>query len=361
MKILIGICGIGNGHCIRQNIIINELVHRGHEVRVLTYGNGLKFFQKSNILYYNVFVPMITFKNEKLNMVDFIKRNGKYILKGYFKNKNVFKKLSIDGFIPDVCISDYEPTVARFAYSHNIPLINIDQQSKFLYMNQDEINGYSISEEKKRMNLFFPKFNEKIIISFYKIDNNLLPSNVKLFSPFIRDEIKKYNKKNKKNTVIVYFSKFIDIPIKQDLNNICKIFSKFQNYKFVIYSSEHSNRNYENIIFKKNEKDSFAKDFGEACCAISTAGHTLISEAIFCNIPTFVIPLPTYDQNYCGKFINDNRIGISSELITYNNLNAFLNNINNYIQNINFCDNILKDENSLENIMKEIEKYEINN
>ena len=364
MKILIGICGIGKGHCSRQNIIINELLKRGHEVRILTYNDGVDFFASSNIKVYKVFVPIIMFKKNKINYLDFIKRNGKKLIPGYITNKKIFNKLKKEKFIPDVCISDYEPIVARFAYKMNKPLINIDQQSKFIYMNADEINGFSIFEEKNRMNLFFPKCNEKLIISFYKINSKSLPKNVKILAPIIRDEVKKNNKINKKKKVVVYFSKFIHIPIKQNMNEIFELFSKFEDYEFKIYISENSQTcriPYKNIEIKKNDTITFAKDLGDACCAISTAGHTLISEALYCNIPTYVVPLPTFDQNYCAKFINDNNIGYASEMITYNNLKNFINNINYYVENINKCENLLKGEDSMKCIIREIEKYENNN
>ena len=180
MKILVGICGIGRGHSSRQYKIINELLKKGHEVRILTYGDGLDFFEKTDITTYNIFVPMVTFTNNKIDFISFIKRNKRKLITGFVLNRKVFNKLIKDNFIPDVCISDYEPVVAKFSYKLNIPLINIDQQSKFIYMPEDEIDGYSISEEKQRMKLFFPKFDKKLIISFYKMDSNCLPSNVKI-------------------------------------------------------------------------------------------------------------------------------------------------------------------------------------
>jgi len=363
MKILVGICGIGRGHSSRQYKIINELLKKGHEVRILTYGDGLDFFEKTDITTYNIFVPMVTFTNNKIDFISFIKRNKRKLITGFVLNRKVFNKLIKDNFIPDVCISDYEPVVAKFSYKLNIPLINIDQQSKFIYMPEDEIDGYSISEEKQRMKLFFPKFDKKLIISFYKIDSNCLPSNVKILSPFIRDEIKQNNHFRKKNKVVVYFSKFIDITIKQDLTEVLKIFSAFKNYDFVVYIVNELNYkiNYSNVKLKVNNRESFARDLGEACCTISTAGHTLISEAIYCNIPMFVIPLPTYDQHYCAKFVNKNRIGYASDIITHDNLKKFINNIDTYVENIHNCKEIMKDGNSLKHIIEEIEVYENNN
>lgn len=362
MKILVGICGIGNGHCSRQSIIIDKLIERGHDVRILTYGKGIKYYSETKIKTYKVFVPFITFKGEKINFLDVIEKNFFKAIPGFFTNLFLLIKLKITNFIPDVCISDYEPTVALFSYIFKKPLINIDQQSKFLYMSNDNINGFSILEEKNRLNLFFPRYTQKIIFSFYKVNNMMLPNDVLLVPAIIKNEIKINNKPKKNKKVIVYFSKFIDKSINQDYFDIFNLFGKFSDFLFVIYINDntHFECNYSNIVVKYNKLNDFSIDFGDSCAVISTAGHTLISEAIYCNIPTFVIPLPTYDQNYCAKFILNNKIGYSDMVLNYDNLSYFLNNIDYFKKNLLCCENILCDNDSLNIIIKEIEKYESN-
>lgn len=363
MKILIGICGIGNGHCSRQSIIINELMRRGHDVRILTYGNGIKYYSKTNIKTYKVFVPFITFKGKKVNFLDVVQKNIFKAIPGFINNLFVLIKLKVTNFIPDLCISDYEPTVALFSYIFKKPLMNIDQQSKFLYMKDKDINGFSVLEEKNRLSLFFPKYTQKIMFSFYKVNNINLPSDVLFVPAIIKNEIKTNNKKKKKKKIVVYFSKFIDITISQSYDDVFVLFSKFKEFLFVVYINDnvYYDCDYDNIIVKYNKLSGFPVDFGDSCAVISTAGHTLISEAIYCNIPIFAIPLPTYDQNYCAKFILDNKIGYSDIVLNYDNLSYFLKNINFLKKNLLGCENILYDNNSLDIIIKEIEKYESNN
>lgn len=49
---------------------------------------------------------------------------------------------------PDIVITDYEPNVAQYSYAANIPLICMEQQSKFLYLEDDQIKKFSILERK---------------------------------------------------------------------------------------------------------------------------------------------------------------------------------------------------------------------
>jgi len=360
MKILIGVCGIGKGHSTRQLELTRELLARGHDVRITTFGNGVKAFKRHNICTYEVFVPFIKFKGTKFDYVDILKQNYKKILKGSYMNHRVFKNLKREHFIPDICITDYEPTVAKFAYKHNIPLINIDQQSKFIYMTEKSINGYSCVEEKKRLNYFFPKCQYKYIVSFYKIGENL-PENVKLVPPIIKNEIKKSNVDKKSNIIVVYFSKYGNISIKQSLEDLIDIFSKFTKYRFIIYTNKKIISKYKNVKLEKINEHKFAKDLGKCSAVITTAGHTLISESYFCKVPVYAIPLPTFDQHYCGKFIVENNLGMSSYIITQEKLKNFFYNLPLYKNNIETNNNLLRSIDTITYLADEIESLNFKN
>ncbi len=45
MKILIGICGIGNGHLNRQTNVINLLMHKNHEIVIAISKNNINYFK----------------------------------------------------------------------------------------------------------------------------------------------------------------------------------------------------------------------------------------------------------------------------------------------------------------------------
>lgn len=228
-------------------------------------------------------------------------------------------------------------------------------------MNEKSINGYSCVEEKKRLSLFFPKSNYRYVVSFYDVSKELLPKNVEIIYPIIRDDLKTISNTDEKDkTILVYFSKYINISIEQKMEEIIKIFNQFPKYKFIIFSTEHFEKEYEkgkNVIIQKNDRDNFVNELKKACCVISTAGHTLISEALYCGIPTFVIPLPTFDQNYCGKFLKENKIGYSSDKITTENLNEFITNIDVYKNNMQNCTNLVKKMDSLKYLVEKIENY----
>ena len=148
MKILVGICGIGNGHLSRQTNVINLLLANSYEILVATTHNNIKYFKEkfSNIKILEINIPWIECN---VNGIDFELSLRKYndsnidLFKSFLEfSKNIEK---VFNGIPDVVVTDYEPNVAQYSYAVDIPLICMEQQSKFLYLDEIKIKKLRIS------------------------------------------------------------------------------------------------------------------------------------------------------------------------------------------------------------------------
>lgn len=321
MKILIGVCGIGNGHLSRQTNVIDFLLSMGNEIIVATTSNNLRCFEKKfkNIKVIEIKIPWISCNS---NGIDFEQSLEKYEQSNIDQFKS-FLEFSINlqnmGKNPDIVITDYEPNVAQYSYAANIPLICMEQQSKFLYLEDDKIKKFSILEEKLRINYFFPKYDYKIISSFFPI--KIKDRKVKIVTPIITNlKIKT----NKKNHILVYFSPYENsqdyVKLLNNLNNI-------HNFSIIVYTKENFKSNYsDNIIFKKYS-DEFKNDLENAYCLISTAGHQLLSEAISINIPLYLIPLNTYEQHYNAKMIEKYHLGEIAKCKSLNEVKKFISKV----------------------------------
>ncbi|WP_239773042.1 glycosyltransferase family protein [Mammaliicoccus sp. I-M36] len=355
MKILIGVCGIGLGHSTRQYELAKELVKKGHCVRVITFLNGCNYFKERKIKYYDVWVPIIRYKKGKLDYINLIRDNYKSILSGCKKNYKV-KKIIEDEFIPDLCITDYEPFTAKIAYKYKTKLILVDQQSKFWKSDFENIGDYSPEEEKKRMSLFFPKYDRSFITSFYKIAN-INDIKTEVVSPIIKEEIRNFKNEYTEKRIIVYFSRYVNQSIDQNWNDLLKIFSIFKEYTFEIFtnSSIKCDEKISNIRIHSFSNEKFNSILLNSKAVISTAGHTLISEALYLRKPLYIIPIGTFDQHFCAEFIKKELIGYSSKKITLHELKMFINNIEKYKNNINNNEKLLLKNDSLKKIIDYIE------
>ena len=328
MKILIGICGIGNGHINRQTEVIELLYKYKHNILIATTKENISYFKErfNDIGIIKIDIPWI-FCDE--NGIDF-----KNTLNKYNESKvDIFKSFllfssEVQSYFngdADMVITDYEPNVAKYSYAQGIPLICMEQQSKFLYINEEKIDNYSINEERKRINYFFPKFDYKIISSFFPIKS--IDNRIKIVNPIIS---KLKIKKNKKNHILVYFSPY---ESSEKYKLIIDAISKINGKKFIVYTKENYKDYYTNIVFK-NYNYSFKSDLEDACCVISTAGHQLISEAISIHVPLYLIPLSTYEQHYNAKMVQRYQLGEMAVGTDSNEIKEFIEKIPLYSKNI---------------------------
>ncbi|MCX6723188.1 MAG: glycosyltransferase [Candidatus Staskawiczbacteria bacterium] len=348
-KIIFGVCGIGRGHTSRQLPIISHFL-KNSKIVVFAFNESYNFLKKhfannKNIKVFSVIVPWIhggefgidykktaTEKfNEGLNVI----------------SQNFMAMSNAEIFLSgkaDLVISDYEPTAAQYAYSRNIPLIIIDQQSKYFYDGYpDKIDDLGFLEERSRLGLFFPKANMRIACSFFRPPLNKIgygDLKIKIVPTIIRDDIVKLKKSKPRNNndILVYlssYSKFV-----QTSSEVISILSKFKNHNFYLFISKKSDfasiseRVPDNIkIYFQGDKI-YLKILTSASAAICTAGHMFISEMMFLNKPVYAVPLQTYEQKYNAKIINDNEFGIRRNNIKLDSLKYFLSNINAFKDNI---------------------------
>lgn len=332
-KVLIGICDIGNGHVNRQIMVIKELLKKNFKV-VVAISNKKKevlnkIFPEIEIVEINI--PWITCNKYGIDFNDCLEKyqkNGNDYFLDFLTFCNKVNKI-FDGK-PDFVISDYEPNVAQYSYANNVPLICMEQQSKFLYLKEMKINNFSINEEFYRLNYFFPKTDFKIISSFFDID--IKRKNVYVVPPII-DKLEK--KKIENNKVVVYFSPYCDDIEK--FKKILDLIKQIKELNFIVYTNikeKFNNYNKEKNITFKNFSSEFKSDFGSSLFVISSSGHQLISEAIYLDIPLYLFPLDTYEQNYNCLMVEKFNLGKKIEKFDLNEFYNFYNYIDLYVKNI---------------------------
>lgn len=354
-KILIGICGIGNGHINRQLCVIEELLKDENvKLVVATSKEKKKFIEKqdSRIKVFEVDIPWITCNKNGVDYKDcLIKYKNKSI--DQFKSFLEFAIKVEDEFCskPDLIITDYEPNVAQYAYASNVPLIGMEQQSKFIYIDEIALNNSSIKEEIYRINYFFPKYDKKIISSFFpvKIKEH---SNILIVPPII-PELKKYKKSMSK--VVVYFSPYSE---NENYEKILKILEKIEGYTFNVYTSnDYSYLNLSKKIKILKFSSEFKKDLSTCCCLLTTAGHQLLSEAISLNVPSYVFPLNTYEQKYNALMVEKYKLGVIAKEITVDEILSFFEKCDEISSNIKIYKNKNYNCSWKEEIKKIINEY----
>lgn len=313
---LFGICGLGSGHTYRQLPIIDELLKRKNNIIIFAYGFSLNYLEKyyhDNILVkiFPVINPFIPGTEDGLEF-----KNTTYDQKGQNVNGETLSKLK--NIVVNYVISDYEKISAEYSYALNIPLITIDQQSKYI------IKGEPI-DEIQRLSLFFPKASKRLALSFFKINeiSSNQRFNITVMPPILRPEILNamlpYEHYESSKIILVYSS--LMYPL--DIEKIKKITNKITDYKF--------------IFFPNNEKNIKFVDTLIKCDAIITrAGHSLLSEAMYLRKPVLAIPSSIYEQQMNANIIYDNDFGMkcSMDKISRKKIEMFIRFIYKFKLNI---------------------------
>lgn len=366
-KVLYGICGIGNGHLYRQLPIIDYLLEQKHTVVIFTYGTAYNFLtqqytyglsaEKKNLLKIAlVDVPYYIGNQEGLDFINTAQINSQMSMKN---NLEAFSQAQQALGKPDLVISDYEPYSVQYGYAYDCPVITIDQQSKYLLKTLPlELNGFTYTDEIMRLNMFFPKAHKRLACSFFKVPEH--DNSVEVIPTNIRPQI--ISLKNHPGTdahYLVYLT--AQSGFQQSISEMIDILSQ-RTEKFTVFL----NRNFykemahnvlpNNIHTAMHGDSSFERLLGTCNGIISTAGHTLLSEAMYLGIPVYAMPLPLYEQQLNAQIIEENQFGISSATLSLEKLNDFILNNEIYRKNISEDTLILNKESGLDFLIKYVGK-----
>lgn len=359
-RIIYGVCGIGNGHIYRQVPVIEYLLKNNHTIVFFAYGNSFNYLSKNYSHFNNVKIK------EVWNPYFMGDVNGINFKKSFEVNANNSEKykLNLEAFrvaeefigIPDFVISDYEQQSAQYAYVHDVKLITIDQQSKFLSKEyKKNINNTSCQDEVMRLNMFFPRAT-RIACSFFKLYNHYYPDkNLSIVPSVLRKEISEIANIPNGIDYLVYLT--ADGGYEQEMKGVLDIFSKRKEKFHIFIQNKELKLSYNENIKIYNHGDKKFIELMSVCSGIiCTAGHSLLSEAAFLNIPVYAIPLNLYEQQLNAKIFQDNGFGVMSKDVNDKTLNIFLKNVGTYRKNLRNDTAILFKENGYDKLIQKVEE-----
>ena len=126
MRILYGVVGEGMGHAVRSRVLIDELLRQDHEIKIMAssracdflskrYGEGVKRIHGLHLIY----------EENRVRRGKTLWTNVQAGLEGVPKNIAAYFE-RIEGFKPEVVISDFESWTYLYGLMHHVPIISID-------------------------------------------------------------------------------------------------------------------------------------------------------------------------------------------------------------------------------------------
>jgi len=336
-KILFGICGLGNGHTFRQFPLV-EYFSKKYQVMIFAHDNSFDFYaahfkKNPNVKIIQVTIPFYVGNKDGLDF----KASANHPI----NQKEIFKIncLALDRATkelgqPDLVITDYESVSAQYAYATGAPLVTIDQQSKFLCGKfPKELGGFNFKDEVKRLNMFFPRVQARIALSFFNFSIKPQAQEVKIFAPTIRKEITELKRQPKKDSILVYISSAREFG--QTWSEVLEIFAKRPEINFQVFLGEKPDLVLPtNVKTYKHGDKNFLSLISQCSGIIATAGHSLLSEAVYLGIPVLAIPIAPYEQHLNALAIKKNHLGVSEKKLSNKTLDKFIKGLPKFEKNL---------------------------
>jgi uncharacterized protein (TIGR00661 family) len=286
MKILYGIQLNGNGHITRSLELINQLKAKGYEVDVIASGGN-----------YSIELPDYIKKFKGLSM--YFNKSGKINKLKTTLSLNLFKlikDINYDCSGYDLVISDFEPISAYSAKKHRVKSIGISNQVSITKSN----------------------FLESLFIKYFAPCDYYIPLDyTNGYQPIISEKFLN-SKVFDEDFYLVYLAAYSLEHIKNEL--------KYSDKKFKVYSSDVTKDYvYNNIEFKKSNKDSFQSDLLKCSGVITASGFSTTSEALVLGKRLWSIPIKGQFEQI-DNAIKLNKLGIYTDDLTSENLENWLNN-----------------------------------
>ena len=301
MKILYGVVGEGMGHATRSRVILENLLRKGHEVRVVVSGRAHKFMAekfhgRSNIVVEEIHGLHLKFDGNDLDLSESVLGNLALAPAGLKKNLAVWKKIN-DDFDADVVVSDFESFAYFFARVEGLPVISIDNMQIINRCAHDDFvshdQSFSFRLAKLAVKAKLPGAYHYLVSSFFFPP--VTKARTTLVSPILRPEILKARREPGDHVVVYQTATATADQVLATLKRLP--------YRFKAYGTGRSGVD-GNIDCRPFSEQGFIDDLRTARCVIAGGGYSLMGEAVHLHVPMLSIPIAgQYEQELNARYL----------------------------------------------------------
>jgi uncharacterized protein (TIGR00661 family) len=328
MNILYGVPGEGMGHATRSKVIIDYLLQRGHQVKIVASSRAFTFLDKNfpgKVVEIKGF--HFAYKDAEVSKLKIFTLNIKDAPKNFIYNLKK-EKLIIQNFKTDLVISDFESFSYLFARKYKLPIISIDNMQ---VMNRCGLDIDIANEEKNNFLLAkqivkakVPGCDQYLISSFFEAD--IIKKNTQLVPPIIRQAI--LNAKTSTGKHILMYQ------TSSSLKTVQQVLQQLPNETFYVYGM---NKDFTegNVVFKSFSEKGFIDDLSSARAVIANGGFSFISEAVYLKKPVYSFPIHNqFEQWMNAAYIQKLGYGRHFDSLNADHLKSFLYDINVFENNL---------------------------
>ncbi len=296
-RILYGVMGDSMGHVSRSLAVARSMPN--HEFLFV----GADRVRELEAQGYNVeYVPHLQtiYEDNRVDVVATFLSGAKTILR---RGTGIARLAhTIKSFDPDLILTDYEYFTPRAARRVGRPCVSLDHQHLLTHCVYDPPEGQLLSRFLTcfLIRRLYSLSERHLIISFRQLPPTD-PATVEVFPPVLRPEVL-LHEASEGDHVLVYWS-------KASTFESLFTFVEDTNRKIIVYGLGESPPK-GNLIFKSHSVHGFLEDLASCRFLVSTAGHSLISEALHYGKPMLCFPVHlAYEQLINAHFLEESGFG----------------------------------------------------
>ncbi len=322
MRILYGVVGEGMGHATRSRVILEHLVSRGHQLKVVVSGRAHRFLTERLALHPAVSIEEIhglslAYSGNRVDKSASLSRNLKGAAKGVRKNLEVYRRVAESGFEPELVISDFESWAALYALNHFLPVISIDNMQ---VINRCQHDFAVVGKRSRPYRLAKLAVKSKIPGAYhYLVSSFFFPpvrkKRTTLVPPILRPEVLAAQREPGDH-VLVYQTAAANEQLISVLNQLP--------YEFRLYGMGREG-NQANVSLRAFSETGFVDDLRAARAVIAGGGYSLMSEAVHLGVPVFSVPVEQqFEQELNARYLAHLGYGDWATRFERSRLEAFL-------------------------------------
>jgi uncharacterized protein (TIGR00661 family) len=297
MRILYGVVGEGMGHATRSRVVIEHLIEAGHEVEIVVSGRAHGLLQEAfgsagGAEVRRIHGLTMVYADNEVQKRLTVLSNLQGLNEGLPGNVATYFR-SIEGFSPDVVISDFESWSYLYGKIHRVPVISIDNMQVInRCQHPDELlagNKKAFLLSKAIVKSKLPGAHHYFATTFFfpptrKDRTTLVP-------PILRPEVFAAKLRAEQNGtgdhVLVYQS-------GESHGALVDVMQSFNETEFRVYGLR---RGIDkpvregNLLFCPFSERGFIDDLATARAVIAGGGFSLMGECVFLGRPLLSVPL----------------------------------------------------------------------
>jgi uncharacterized protein (TIGR00661 family) len=294
-------------------VVLEHLTASGHEVKVVTYGRGLRNLGEDFELFETEGLHIDSVNNRVAPLKTLL--NNLQRLPDGHKKLQALRKAVFKGFQPHAVITDFEPMCAYLARHYDLPLITIDNQHRLRYMHYDYPPGLKGDQQLTLhiIRAMVPKPDISLVTTFYY--GEVTNQRTFLFPPLLRSQVR---------SAVPHSGDHILVYLTGGFESFVRLLADFPRERFIIYGQGREGRE-GHLTFKAPSKEGFLKDLAGCKGVMATAGFTLITEALYLQKPYLALPMSgQFEQAINAVFLEKLGCGVNMHRVASSGIGDFL-------------------------------------